>query len=252
MNIYCSNLPNDQDMIKALGSDAVPIPIAFGDCVFWGVSDTGDPIRVCIERKKIGDMVSCILDGRYVHQAQNAKGAGMDVLVLILEAGEIRSNPNDSLLDIRSWGINPNTMHRCQVWQQVQPAITYSRFDQYLTELAYLAGIIVKRSFDVKETAAIIKALWNNFQVSPDKHNSLKQIFTAPIGKVSLVRPGLVCRIAKEIDGVGWQHSSDVAKHFSSVRDMVEASESDWMNIPGIGKSIAANAVWSLNRKCDV
>lgn len=126
MTIYCSGLPNDQDMIKALGSLAVPIPIAFGDAVFWGASDTDEPIRVCIERKKIGDLAQCIITGRYLHQAQSAKGAGMDVLCLIVEGPQIRSNPDDGLLDMLVWGINPRTLKHSQIWEQVKPAITYS------------------------------------------------------------------------------------------------------------------------------
>jgi len=230
-------------MIKALGSLAVPIPIAFGDAVFWGASDTDEPIRVCIERKKIGDLAQCIITGRYLHQAQSAKGAGMDVLCLIVEGPQIRSNPDDGLLDMLIWGINPRTLKHSQIWEQVKPAITYSRFDQYLTELEYLAGVIVKRSADVKETASIIKATWDNFQVPPSKHGSLKQIFSPPPPLVPLIKPSLVQRVACELDGIGWSRSLAVAAKFGTVKALVDADVKDWMEIDGIGKKIAEKVV---------
>jgi len=38
--IFTSNLPNDADMIKALGSIAIPCPL-FTDCAFWGKNPDG-------------------------------------------------------------------------------------------------------------------------------------------------------------------------------------------------------------------
>jgi len=246
MNIYCSALPNDQDMIKALGSTAVPIPVPHGDCVFWGAADNDEIIRICVERKKIGDISACILDGRYMSQAQAAKDAGMDTLILIVE-GAMRPSPEDGLVEVPIWQIDAKTLRRKQFWEPVKPAITYSRFDQYLTELSYLAGIIVKRSRDVQETASQIKALWVNFQTPPSKHNSMHQIFVAPMGIVPLTRPSLIRRVAKELDGIGWGRSGDVAGKFPSVKAMVDATEKDWMSIPGVGRLIARKTVNSLN-----
>ena len=250
MLVYCSDLPNDQDMIKALGSVAVPIPIAFGDCVFWGAGDDDTVLRVCIERKKIGDLASCILNGRYIHQAQLAKKAGMDILALFVE-GQMRSNSDDGLLEVPVWHpfvASNGEQKRKQVWEPVRPAVTYSRFDQYLTELAYLANIIVKRSADVRETAAIIKALWLNFQTPPGKHASLRHIYSQPPPRVQLIRPSLVRRVASELDGVGWERSGVIAGHFSSVKAMVGADSEEWSSLDGIGKKTAKSIVRELGQ----
>ena len=98
MPIFCSNLPNDQDMIKALGSIAIPCPL-FTDCAFWGKGDDDTTLTVGIERKKLGDLAACINDGRLIHQAQIAKENGIDVFCLIVETGEIRPSPADGLLE---------------------------------------------------------------------------------------------------------------------------------------------------------
>lgn len=245
--LFVTSSSNDDDLAKALGSLAIRCAVP-SDVCFWGCGDNDTVLKIACERKKIGDLASCVLDGRLLHQAQVAREQGIDVFCLIAETGDIRSNPDDGLLEMGVWGINPRTMHRAEIWQPVKPAITYSRFDQYLTELDYLAGVIVKRSSDVYETVAIIKALWDNFQTPPNRHNSLHKIYEQPNREgVLLMRPGLVRRIAKELTNVGWERSRAVAEKFKSVRELVDASPKDWQEIDGIGKRTAEKVVLELN-----
>lgn len=242
MPIFCSNLPNDQDLIKALGSVAIPCPL-FTDIGFWGVGDNNSTLSIGIERKKIGDICQCMNDGRLLFQAQNAKSEGIDILIVIAE-GRVRPNPDDGLLEIPVWGINPRTMKRAEIWTPVRPATQYSRFDQYLTELWRDAGIMSKRTEGVKETAAVIKALWDNYQRTD--HQSLKTLFKRPPPTISFVQPNIVRRVANELKGVGWGRSKDIADKFQSVSEMVGAGEKDWMSVPGIGKKLARSIVSEL------
>jgi len=226
--IYTSDLPNDQDMIKALGSMAVPVPL-FTDVCFSSI----DGKVVAAERKKIGDLCSCILDGRFLFQMQTCKEAGADYLVLILE-GRYRRNPEDGLLEIPVWipYVNVSGYHkRREEWQPVKPTMMFSRFDQYLTELQRDAGIIIKHTENVRGTADIILALYQNFQTPPDRHQSLKQLFKPPTPAVSLVKPTLVRRIAAELPGVGWEWSGVVADYFSTVREMVSVDIDTWAGL---------------------
>ncbi len=245
-SLYLTESRNDDDLAKQLGSMAIRCPITHTDVLFFGASDTGEPLRVGCERKKIGDMVNSIVGGRYLYQAQCAKESGIDILVLIVE-GKLRPNPRDGLLETLSWGVDSRTFRRRLFYQPTKPAITYSRFDQYLTELDYLAGIIVKRAQSVQETANIIKALWDNFQTPPSKHQSLHQIYSAPTDKILLTRPGLVQRVAKELHGIGWARSRAVAGRFKNVRGMVNASADTWQEVEGIGKKTAESVVRELD-----
>lgn len=247
MPIFTSDLPNDADMNRALGSIAIPCDLPWGDCCFWGVGDNGVTLKIAIERKKAGDLVACILSGRYLHQAQISKEGGIDVLVLIAEVGEIRSNPDDGLLEMKVWGINPRTLHRAEIWQPVRPAIMYSRWCQYLFELTRLAGIYVFQTHDVAETACVIRSLYSWFQKPPDQHGSLNMIFKAPAPTVQLVQPSLVRRVAVELSGIGWERSRDVAEHFRSVAAMVRADEKEWRKVAGIGKKLARSVVADLH-----
>lgn len=241
MVIYCSNLPNDQDMIQALGSAAIPAPIKFGDCFFFGVGDSDELLRVCVERKKVRDMASCIISGRYLNQLQSAKDEGkMDVLALVIER-RYRPSPTDGLLEVLGYDKERGRSG----WIPVVPEITFSRFDQYLTELQYLVGIIVKYAENVRETAAVIKALWDNFQTAPSDHQSLK-VFYKPTLSVLLHKPSIVRRVAAELPGIGWERSRVVAEHFPTVKAMCDAGESDWIELDGVGKKTAERVVRAL------
>jgi len=241
MIVYCSDLPNDQDMIEALGSVAIPIPIPHGDVAFIGIDDNGEPLRICVERKKVPDMVSCVLTDRYLNQVQLAKDAGFQVFCLILE-GRYRPAPADGLLEIPGYDRERDRAG----WKPTAIAITFSRLDQYLTELQSLAGIIVKHTENVRETAAVIKALWTFYQKSPDDHQSLKKIYKPKPPGVLLSRPSFIRRVAAELKGVGWEKSKAIVEHFSSVREMVNADEDEWMKVPGVGKKMAREIVASL------
>ena len=247
--IYCSDLRNDQDMIRALGSMAIPVNL-FTDACFASV----DEKLVACERKKIGDLCQCINDGRFLFQMQNCKSAGADYLILLLE-GRYRRNPDDGLLEVPVWGFNPRTQKRAEVWEPVKPTMMFSRFDQYLTELQRDAGIIVKHTENVRGTADTILALYQNFQTPADQHRSLNQIFKPPAPSVQLVRPSLARRIASELPGVGWEWSAVVADRFKSVKDMASADADTWASLERtsssgkkrrLGKKIATKIMESL------
>jgi len=238
--LFCTDEPNDADLVRVLGSSAVSMSL-FTDCCFASV----DGETVAIERKKIGDMASCVQTGRFLAQMITCKEFGAAYLVLVLE-GRYRRNPEDGVLEVPVWRINPRTGKRAEFWEPVKPLTQYSRFDQYLTEIQRDAGIIFKHTDNVQGTADTIKAIYDNFQRSPDRHQSLKQFYTDHPPTVPLTRPGLVRRVAKELDGVGWTRSGDVAKKFPTVKAMVDADVKDWMSIPGIGKKLAREIVKSL------
>lgn len=260
--IFVTSAPNDRDLAQGLGNMALVCPLPHGDACFFGYPDPdqdGYPIRVCIERKKLQDMVGCILSGRYLHQVQCAHEAGFKYLCLILEVKDIRPGEVTGLVETLSYKAFPGRPFRPmrgislrppkapkRSWTTTTPEIPYSRFDQFFTEIQRDMGVIYKRSHSIEETVSIVKATWLNFQKPPDEHHSLEQIYTQPHRVELLNKPGLVRRAAKEIDGIGWERSLEVSKRFHTVSSMCAASVRDWESIPGIGKKIARSAVSQL------
>lgn len=238
--LLCTNAPNDADLVRTLGVAAVALPL-FTDCCFSSV----EGMTVACERKKIGDMASCINTGRFLNQMATCKEYNADILVLILE-GRYRRNPEDGVLEIPVWEVNPRTGKRAEFWKPVTPLTQFSRFDQYLTELQRDAGIVFKHTENVKGTADVIRTLYGNYQTPSDQHQSLNQFYVASPPRVPLTKPNLLRRVAKELDGVGWAKSEDVAGVFTSVREMVNADVDQWLLIPGIGKKTAGSIVKAL------
>jgi ERCC4-type nuclease len=132
-------------------------------------------------------------------------------------------------------------------WVPVIPETSYYRFNQYLDQLSVYCGILVKRSDTVKETAEQVMSLYRMLQCSPEEHKSLNQIYVAPPqGRVTLVRPSLLRRVAYELPGIGWERSGEVARHFGSVREMCTAPVEEWESIEGIGRKTAQGVVDAL------
>ena len=240
MVILCSNLANDQDMIKALGDDAFPIPGLFTDACFTGVGEGGKDLLVATERKKVPDLAACINDGRLVHQMQKALDNNADVFILIIE--EPYRSDAEGLLAVPRW----NPVIRKSELSPVRPTMTFSRFQQYIFELDWLAGVVVIRSDNVRQTADIIRSLYANFQTEPDRHQSLRKFYYTPPSPVPLQEPSLVRRVAKELKGIGWERSRAVDEHFSSVKAMCDAPIKEWSKLEGIGKKTAGFVVKAL------
>jgi ERCC4-type nuclease len=240
-SIFVTDKPNDRDLATLLGSMAAVIPIPHGDCCWFGITENPDqPSRNLLERKKLGDMANSIIYGRYLYQAQCAKEAGFTELNLAVE-GRFRIGA-DGFLEVP--GFNRYTLKRG--WKQLIPAITYSRWAQYLYELTRLVGITVCRTENVHETAELVKALWLNSQKAPTEHGSLKQIYSSPAPTVQLVKPSLVRRVASELPGIGWERSGEADRRFHSVQELANADERDWEGIPGVGKRTAQKVVAAI------
>ena len=238
--IFSSDLPNDQDMIASLGSCAVPIPRLFTDVCFTGVGEGGTPLLVAVERKKVGDLAMCMNNGRLLHQMQLAREHGADVFVLIVEGVYRcgRGSGLDGLLVVPRMG---------RGWIPLRPTTTFSRLEQYLTELAWLAGVIVKHADNVQRTVDTIKALYASFQKEPDRHQSLRKFYLTAPSPIPLIEPGLVRRMAKELPGIGWSRSKAVSERFPSVAAMCEADVEAWRLIPGVGKILAQRVFDALH-----
>ena len=216
--IYVTTAANDKD----LGKLGPLVPILHGDVVFQGKAD-GKDVLVCVERKKMRDLVNCINDGRHLQQVRQAYEAGFNYYSLVIEA--LWRETRDGDTEYRS-GTN---------WVRV--GMPWSRIQAYLTELHYLMGVRVVYSKDTKETIQTIKSMHRFFQT--ESHDSLKRFYVAPVAGMLLQQPSLVRRVAKELPGIGWERSLAVEANWGSVRDMVNAPVEDWIKLDGIGKGIA-------------
>ena len=230
--ILLTTAANDKSLLPMFKGLAKLESITYGDFQFLGMWESGHMVWVVGERKKLGDLIQCIDDGRNVLQIQRAREAGIGHVFFILE-GEFRENPKNGLVQER----------RGRNWKDHESHMTYNRVMMYLQELEWYGGLRVYRTKTPKETVAQVLDVYQLFQVRPEDHTGLKKIYSAPVPStdVNLLgkRPSLRRRIAKELPGVGWEISLRAEEHFFSAHDLISSSPQAWMEIEGVGKVMA-------------
>src|SRR3990167_11216888 len=156
--IFLSTAPNENDLEPIFAGLATRAPIPFGDFNWLAAWDDG-PCWVWGERKKIGDLVSCVVDtGRLLAQIQRAHENGFKIFFAVVEA-QFRPNPQSGMLQTLrgAEGKRPSWVdYHLNPKDRNSTKIEYSRIDNYLNELAFYLGIRIKISHDAKETARIV------------------------------------------------------------------------------------------------
>ena len=199
-----------------------------------------------MERKRIGDLISSIANGRLSgHQLPGLLNA-YDVVYLIVEGVFKGDNIDDELLFSNNGGKSFKRMtHGRQRW-------TREGIDHYFTTLESRLCINHRITTSAKGTARQLDYLFRYWNKPWEKHSSHLALhkglnFKAADRKVmfmpeALEAPSLVRKISAELPGVGVQRSILVDKKFKSVREMYEASVEDW-KAAGFGK-VTSKMAW--------
>jgi len=246
MTIFLTTERNDKDLLPLFGDIAKPYDIPYGDFNFQGQWVGGEQVWVWGDRKKLGDLVDCVVStGRLLRQIQDARAAGFRFFFVIIEA-IFRCSPTDGALQYRAgnkwkdYHINPRN--------QSSPTIPYIQIANYLNELDWYAGVRVRITSSPRDTVRTVMDIYNLFQQPPESHSSLKQFETHhdPVAAY-LSKPSLVRRIAKEFDKVGWDRSLGFEKEFPSAADLcrviVERDVKRLRQVEGVGKVIAESMI---------
>ena len=242
-----SNDPFNQDLLPWIGDLAIPISLPFGDLNFWGVWTDWVTVRVCVERKKLLDIVDCVLNsGRHMKQVQDAHEAGFDFIYIIVE-GIFRPSPVNGLIEVRR-GKQRVPMSQISTKKGTIPDLEYSRLDSYLNQLDLYLNVRNKHSANVQETARMVVDLYTLFQKPPEDHTSLRQFYSPPDAYASfLSRPSLIRKLISQWEGIGWTKALAFEQVFKTADDMLQAitsgNVSALMSVEGIGKVLAERII---------
>ena len=233
--------------IKAITNDVIMTRVdpPFGDCVWTGNGPNDSTLQVAVEYKKINDILDCMIDGRFTGHQLIGLVEHYDRRYLLIE-GRIRTDRNSGVLQKMIW----DNRHKKYTWVDIVRGgipMLYRDFEHWLTTIEEQAQFRVKFTSDEHESARWVAAKhsWYTYKTW-DEHKALKQFHVPPPPTASFQKPSLVRRVAKEFSGVGWDRSAAVAARFQNVRQMVCASEAEWREVDGIGKTIAARIVWEV------
>ncbi len=215
-------------------TDSILVTLDYGDAAFTGSGPDGD-VSVGIERKRIGDLLNSIATGRLSGHQLPGLLAEYDKVYLIVE-GVWRGNPQTGEIEgprRHGWaGISHGrTFHYQDVWA-------------YLTTLEN-TGVTVRTTRNMGETCRMIENLehwWNKGWERHKSHLAMHKV-THPTALLRTSQPSLIRRIASELPLIGFDRSRVVEACFKSVRDMINADEKTWANVPGIGKVTAKSVV---------
>lgn len=237
---------------------------------FGNGPDQNKPRFVGVERKRLGDALQCMQDGRLVEQLRGLVQTFDHVWILIEE--EIRSNPQTGLLE-KYIKLGTKTVTKSRTGKSMSKPYYYKwvsalygskrklmwrDFHHWLCTLTTVAteltGKPVRLWFtrSARETSEWIWSEYNWWQKPWREHKSL-EVFDVSHQRPKqgmMIKPPLEARLAKEFDGFGWDRSLAAADQFSSPREMANATVDQWLEVDGVGKKLAESMVrqWTRER----
>lgn len=241
-----------QSLIQRQGVSCDRSSLDFADACFEGQGPDG-LVLVGIERKRLSDILKCIDDGRLAgHQLVGMRP--MYRFRFLLIEGVWRPSKDGLLLEEHVkqdgrvyWGP-----------ERPQGRVMYHKLRRYLFSVA-MSGVIVIYTRDITHTAYDIVELYHWFQKRWRDHKSMLEMHrgyawqyqTRHTDELMMIptmerKPPLVRRWAAELNGIGVKLSEDAQRVFKTPRELADADESDWMNVPGVGMKMAKEIVGEI------
>ena len=208
--------------------------LEFADLSWLGNGPDGIA-SIGVERKRLRDLLNSMQSGRLAgHQLLGLLNS-YDIVYLIVE-GIWRSGPATGLLEeLRGNMWKPVALGRRQFMRK--------EVDGFLNTLEVCGQVVVRTTSTERETGVLVTNTYHWWQKEWEDHKSHLAMHKRRFREtgVRLEPPSVLRRVAAELTGIGWGRSELVEARFDSIREMVNASEEDWLSIKGIGKKIAGS-----------
>lgn len=252
------------------------------DVQFTGNGPSG-PVTIVIEFKSLSDLISSIFVGR-IQDTQIPAMKEQGDICWLLYYGDYRCGLDGNLETIsppvfkkkedgmfywaQKGSYNGPFISRSEAAEDYfDCSFKWSSYDwignkplpfSYLESslLSYsAAGIQHKHFLTISDCAQWIYALYKWWQKPFSSHRSFKvfdrtsdQRRPAIMGDIDPVTRSIM-DFADRIPGIDFTLARSIASHFSSVREMINADEKEWMKIEGIGKIKAKIAVEYVSKE---
>lgn len=213
--------------------------LEYGDACFVGNGKDG-PISVGVEVKAVHDALNCMGDGRFAGHQLPGLVNSYDRIWLVVE-GWYRPDFGSGILLADST--------RRKELALGSRRFMYRDLDNWLTSMEVMANIRVRRVGDRVETARFVADLYGWWSKGWTDHKSHLALHEDRSDFAQFAKPPLVRVVASQLPGVGFKKSADVAKRFPTVHALVHATEAEWAEIEGIGKTMAARIYVAIRQK---
>lgn len=234
MSLYIDDRVGSRDLAPLLLKRGLPVEVTrleYGDLTWLGNGPDG-LWPVGVEVKTLGDLLSCIANGRFAgHQLGGLKDC-YQVVYLLVE-GQWKPGEQGELLSWKgSWREVPWGKRK---W-------LYRNVSHWLATMREKGGVTVLRTANRAETVQALHDEYTWWTADEwEEHRSHLQFDRSR--SPSLVRPSGAMRMAAEVPGIGWRRAAAVARHFKTPRRMANASVEEWQEVEGVGKTLAEKAV---------
>ena len=244
-----------QSLIQRQGIRCDKVHLDSADACFEGMGPEGQ-VLIGVERKKVQEALDCIDTGR-LGGFQLPKMRRIYRFSFVIIEGVWKPDPRQGFL-LREFVKDGKVF-----WgdQGFGGRVMYHKLRRYLFSLT-MAGAHVILTRDIVHTAYDICELYHWFQKDWRKHTSMETLYTGhawdvqPKQSEELVmiptidrRPSLPRLWGAGIDGIGVKLSADVERVFKTGRQLANADEAEWMNVPGVGMKMAADIVGQITGK---
>lgn len=224
--------------IRNFGCDAELTKLDAADFAFSGCGPEGD-VYVGVERKTISDLVQSMRSRRLAGFQHVQMSRIYDECYLFVE-GLWRRGRDTGLLEVRN-----------STWHVLRGNIRYAEADRFLCSLQHQGGIHIWRTADEEETAAAVSDRYLWWQKPWHEHTAMQSLYAPQFepkreGHKPRRQSTLLENIAAQLPGID-SKADRVAAHFTSVREMVQADEKEWMKVEGVGKVGAKKIVEAIH-----
>lgn len=213
-----------------------------GDAYWWGSGPDG-PVKVGVERKVLGDLVSSMRDNR-LSGFQLPKLLKTYPFRYLLIEGVYRVGEG-GIIEIYGGKKKRGMGRATSVWTPLRAGsqpILFREVDHYITTLEHRAGFNVAYTGNKEQTAAWIVSRYKWWAKDWDKHDAHEAIYApyeqalqARRGSTVIRRAGSIEMVAAQFPGVA-RKAYEFRKLFGSVRKMVNATPMALAEVEGIGK----------------
>lgn len=240
-----------RDLIGRQGIPCDCTHLDFADACFEGQGPHG-LTGIGVERKRVSDMLNSIDTGRYTGHQRVGMSQMYGLSILIIE-GYWKPDLRSGLL-LEGHPKSDGSVF----WSPQRPGgskVMYHKLRRYLFSVA-LSGVLILYTRDIGQTAYDICELYHYFQKPWRDHKSLLALHrgyfwrhqtshTDSLMSIPTLnkKPSLVRMWAAQVDGIGVQYSGDAERIFKSPRELANADEAEWYEVPGLGMASAKSIV---------
>lgn len=204
------------------------VRLDYGDVWFEGWQ-RGKISRIGVELKRVDDLIQSMLSKRLIDRQLPGMAEAYDVRYLLVE-GCWRPSDMGGIEILRCRG------DWCG-WRPARTSLTYSQLNRFLITMAQYGGVAVWRSSGLDETVTMISDLFHWWQKR--KHRAHLGFYTPPMYDTNALDPDAnrkrLRRMAEHLPHVGWFRGIDIARHFDSIDEMINAPIKRWVRIPDFG-----------------